>query len=271
MINALSIDVEDWYQTAVFDLKVEQWDDHKSRVYCNTERIIEILSAYNVKATFFIVGWIAQRYPEVVKLISDRGHEIAAHGYYHKLVYRQSREEFKEDLIKTIVAIEKIYNKKIIGYRAPAWSIDERTLWALDMLKEQGIKYDSSIMIFKTYLYGYPSGPRYPEYIRDNMMEFPASTIRLLRKNIPFSGGFYLRLLPYSIIKHWLKKLNRNGKPGLVYIHPWEIDSQRQKYPLGMKDRFIQYYNCKTVEKKLVRLIKDFQFAPICEVLYGRN
>ena len=229
MTNILTIDVEDWYM----DTDISTWDSYEDRVVQSTEKILEILDETNTKATFFVVGYVAEHHPELIEEIKDRRHEIATHGYSHTSIKKQTPSEFEKDLLKSIGIIEKITKNKISGHRACEFSIVEKTSWAIDILKKNGLKYDSSIFPVKTHLYGVPDAPLYPYHIsssnitRDNpevdFFEFPLSVYRfpIMHKTIPVAGGFYLRLFPYWFIKHAIKKINKMGKPTIfVTTHP---------------------------------------------------
>lgn len=271
MINCLSIDLEDWYQ-GIETIRFNDWQSYESRIVDETCKILLILKKINVKATFFVVGYITERFPELIKNIRTDGHEIAIHGYAHRLVYEQSPKEFEEDIKKSIEVITDICRVEISGYRAPLFSIIKDSLWALDILAQYGIKYDSSIYPIKTFLFGIPDAPRFPYVIslKDSrkIIEVPLSTIKLCGKNIPFGGGFFFRFWPYRFIRWAVKKTNKNGNPAIIYLHPFDLDPDIPKIKnLSYKRKFIHYYNIKTVEKKLKRLLKEFKFSPISNVL----
>ena len=274
MINALTFDIEDYYQVEAFKnyITYEEWSQYPSRVEANTQKILNILAERGVKATFFTLGWVAQRYPEMVKRITDGGHELATHGYAHQMVYKQTPTEFEADLAKSIEVLERISGSKIIGYRAPTYSIIEDSYWAFDTLIKYHILYDSSIFPITHDRYGIPHSERFPYRIeRDNgasIMEFPLSTVRLWKWNFPIAGGGYLRLFPYWLIKYSLFSLNRQQKPGIIYLHPWELDPEQPRIQnIPASTRFRHYVNLHSTAEKLRRLIRDFQFAPIREVL----
>ncbi len=278
MVNALSFDVEDYYQVEAFKefIRFEEWLKYPPRVVANTRKITGILDERNVKATFFILGWIAERFPDMVKQLADNGHEIATHGYAHRMVYKQSREAFEEDLIKSIEILENISGKKIIGYRAPTYSIVEETFWAFDILIRHNLLYDSSIFPIVHDRYGVPDGERFPHKIkRENggtIMEFPLSTLRFWKWNFPIAGGGYLRLFPYWFLKKSLQRINKQEKPGLIYLHPWELDPEQPKIPnIAPITRFRHYINLHSTATKLRSLIRDFEFAPIRDVLQLGN
>ena len=275
MLNALTFDVEDYFQVSAFEgiIRYEDWDKLESRVVFNTEKILGILSGYKVKATFFILGWVAERFPEIVKEIDREGHEVASHGYGHKLIYNQTRAEFRNDLKKSVNILEEIIGKRVTGYRACSYSIVKETLWALDTLREEGLKYDSSIFPIIHDRYGMPDAPRFPHVVVEggrgdkSLIEFPLSTVKLMGRNFPIAGGGYLRLFPYSLIKWGIRRINREGHPAIIYLHPWEFDPERPRQSVPLLTRFRHYVNLRKTEKKLRALLEDFNFAPVREVL----
>jgi len=271
MINCLSIDLEDWYQ-GIETIRFSDWGNYESRVIDETHKILSILKRFNVKATFFVLGYIAQEFPELIKEIVRDSHEIAIHGYSHRLVYKQSQKEFEEDIKKAIKAIRDSIDVEISGYRAPLFSITKDSLWALDILVKNGIKYDSSIYPIKTYLFGIPESPCYPHEInlRDSrkIMEFPPATIRICGKNIPFGGGFFFRFWPYQFIRKALENINKNGNPAIIYLHPFEFDPDIPRIKgIPYKRRFTHYHNIKSTEKKFERLLGEFRFSTMSNVL----
>lgn len=273
MINALSVDVEDWFQVTAFEkvIRREDWDACESRVTTNVHKILDILSPAGVKATFFILGWIAERFPKLVVSIRDRGHEISTHGYDHKLILLQNKEEFARDVAKAMQVLESIIGEKVIGYRAPSCSIVPETLWAWEQLAELGIRYDSSIFPIKHDRYGVAGLPRYPFTVNlgngRNLVEFPLSTVRIMGKNIPIAGGGYLRLYPYWFVKWAVKRINRRGHPAIFYLHPWEIDPFQPKQEVNLFKKLRHYSNIWATESKVRALIQDFQFTTVREVL----
>lgn len=274
MINALSIDVEDWYQVSDFEAEVKRpaWETYEGRVMQNTGRLLEMLKHYQVRATFFILAWNAERYPELVRQIDSHGHEVATHGYAHRLIYEQTPEEFREDVARSVRILESLTGKKVLGYRAPSFSIIERSLWALDILLDLGLSYDSSIFPVRDSLYGIRDSRRFPYVIRDNaagqLVEFPMSTVQLGRWNLPLGGGAYLRLLPYQYFRWGITRLNRERKPAVLYLHPWEIDPGQPRLRIRGKRGYSSHYlRLRAMEGKLQRVLQDFRFAPIREVL----
>ncbi|MBF0117336.1 MAG: DUF3473 domain-containing protein [Desulfobacterales bacterium] len=268
MQNYLTIDVEDYYQVAAFDnvIKQSDWNFLESRVCNNVQTILETLDKYNIKATFFVVGWIAEKHPDVVLNILGKKHEIACHSYLHRKIYTMTKQDFFHDTKKSKDILENITGNKIFGYRAPSYSITEKTLWALDILEELGFEYDSSIFPIYHDLYGIPNAPRFEYKIPNhNLMEYPVSTIRLLNKNIPISGGGYFRLFPYSITKLALKHINeKEQKPFVFYLHPWEIDYIQPRIKKAkFLSRFRHYLNLNKTLQRFGKLLNDFKFRPI--------
>jgi polysaccharide deacetylase family protein (PEP-CTERM system associated) len=266
--NILTIDVEDWYM----DTDISLWDSYEDRIVESTHKILKILDERNTEATFFVVGYVAEHFPELIKDIIDRGHEIGTHGYSHTSIKKQTPSEFEKDLLKSIKILEHITKDKIRGYRACEFSIGEKNAWAIDILKKNGLKYDSSVFPVKTHLYGVPDAPLYPYHIssssikidnpEEDFLEFPLSVYKLpiVHKNIPVAGGFYLRFFPYWFIKHAMKKINKMGQPAIIYVHPWEFDS---KQPRVKELEWYHYYNLSNTEKKFKRLLNDFEFTSV--------
>ncbi len=274
MINAISIDVEDWYQVSDFESVVQfsRWDDFESRVVRNTRRILELLGRHSIHGTFFILTWNAERFPELVKEIDAAGHEIATHGYAHRLVYTQTPEEFRSDLQRSLNILQDLTGKPVLGYRAPSFSITKDSIWALDVLLELGLRYDSSIFPLRDKLYGIADSYRFPYVVRQqgsqDLIEFPMSTVRVRQTNLPLAGGAYFRLLPYAFFRWGMNKLNREGKSTVLYLHPWEIDPEQPRIAArGKRGYSSHYWNLRATENKLVRLLQDFSFAPMREVL----
>lgn len=261
----MTVDVEDWYQ-AIENIPFEDWPNFESRITNSVNRLLDIFKDFKVKATFFILGYEAQRHPQMVKRIFEAGHEIASHGYSHRLIYKMNPEDFRNELRLSINTLESITGEKVIGHRAPAWSITRDSLWALDTILKEGLLYDSSISPWKNYLFGLPSAPRFPYPIKKIdekvLIEFPMTTIRLLHTNFPFVGGFFTRLLPYRAIKFFIKKINNVGKPVLIWMHPWDLDVRQPRVKLSPILRR-HYFNLKSSEKKLKQLLNDFSFSPV--------
>ena len=271
MLNALTVDLEDWYHicgTAENSIP-SKWVEYENRVIRNTEKVLLLLRAYDTKATFFVLGYIAEREPELIRTIHREGHEIAIHGHYHKRLFELTMEEFEEDVKRSINTVESITGEKVLGYRAPEWSIRNNTLWALGILKKLGIKYDSS-MVPLTRM-GERNFGRFPYTIKTeygDIMEFPLTTMRCLWENLPFTGGLPLRVAPYWYTLSKLRHINRkNGQPGLVYVHPWEFDNKQPKIELPLTRRFMHYFRIAATRPKLEGLLRHLKFGPVKEVI----
>ncbi|MDZ7289555.1 MAG: DUF3473 domain-containing protein [candidate division KSB1 bacterium] len=271
--NALTIDVEEWFHVSLFRKKIhrEEWESLKSTVAFNTSRVLNILAEKNVKATFFILGWVAERYPEIVVAIQEHGHEIGSHTYSHQIIYEQSRQEFAADVQRSLDILEEITGLPVDNFRAPSYSITRLSLWAWETLADLGIRCDSSIFPVKHDLYGIPDAPRFPFYInlkdRPRLIEVPLSTIRIQGKNIPMAGGGYLRLYPYWFIRKSIQRINREGRPAIIYFHPWELDPDLPRIKIGLFKALRHYGNLGLMEDKLRRLLDEFSFGSLREVL----
>ena len=307
--NALTVDVEDYFQVHAFShaIRMEEWDALQSRVEKNTRRILDLLDSCSPpratdqaigekpRATFFVLGWIAERYPELVGEIQRRGHEVACHGYGHKVISNQTREEFAEDVKRSKEILEDLSGNAVIGYRAPTYSVRKKTLWALEVLIELGFRYDSSIFPIKHDVYGFPEAHRFPHIISfemgkgdaayssqmttedshsshhrpNSLAEFPMTTARILGYNFPVAGGGYFRLLPYSLNRYLLRRVNtRESKPFIFYIHPWEIDPGIPKIDgVGILSRFRTCVNLDKTEDRFARLLSEFRFCPLSDFL----
>jgi polysaccharide deacetylase family protein (PEP-CTERM system associated) len=267
MLNALSIDLEDWFCVHNLSsvIKKEDWDKCEYRVEKNSSKILDLLDKFNTKATFFVLGWIAEKSPQLIKEIENRGHEIASHGYYHTLITSLTPEEFESDLKRGVEAIKKTgVTQEISGFRAPSFTIVDKTKWALEILEKNNFKYDSSVFPMSFHPdYGIGDAPLSPYKITKGILEFPMSVVRFLGKKIPFSGGGYFRLFPYFITKYLFGKVNREGRPVIFYLHPWEIDPGQPKMKLPMLKKFRHYNNLNKTEKRFDRLLNDFQFTTL--------
>jgi polysaccharide deacetylase family protein (PEP-CTERM system associated) len=274
-LNGFSVDVEDWYQVADFEAVVgfAAWDRYESRVLQNTERILTLLDEAHVKGTFFVLTWNAERHPEVVRRIAAAGHEVACHGYAHRLIYEQSPEAFRDDVSRAKRTLEDLTGTPVLGYRAPSFSITARSLWALDVLLDCGFRYDSSVFPVKDSLYGLPDARRFPFVIRERdgrgLVEFPITTTRAFGRNLPLGGGGYLRMLPYQYMAWGMRRVNRTeGQPAVVYVHPWEVDpGQPRMRTAGRRGFSTHYVGLAATEAKLRRLLGEFRFAPLRDVL----
>lgn len=269
--NALTIDVEEHFQVHAFETVIDRsaWDRHPSRVVANTRRILRLLAEYDTRATFFVLGWVADRYPDLVQEIAANNHEIATHGYWHELVYRQTPAEFAADLNQSLSAIGRALSSfQSAGYRAPAFSITRQSLWALDILREQGIIYDSSIFPLAAHdRYGINNAHRFANKVCHGLWEFPISTVRLGKHNWPVAGGGYFRLYPLWVTRLAIRHLNAQGHPAVIYLHPWEFDPDQPRIPnASLLSRFRHYVNLHKTETRLQALLQTFKFAPMCEV-----
>lgn len=278
VLNAFSVDVEDWYQVSDFEAQVrfDEWDRYESRVVANTRRVLSLLDEFGVKGTFFILTWNAERHPELVEDIASRGHEIATHGYSHRLVYEQGRDLYRQDLERSQQILERLTGKRARGYRAPSFSVTAKSMWALDVMLECGIEYDSSIFPVQDSLYGVPGALRFPFVIHSvgarQLIEFPMTTTRLGKRNLPLGGGAYLRVLPYQYMRWGMRRVNKEGQSAVVYLHPWEIDPEHPRLrSRGKRGVSSHYINLRAMEDKLRRLLTDFRFAPVSEVLAQRG
>ncbi len=273
---ALTVDVEDYFQVSAFENSVDRssWDSLPHRVEQNTHKILDIFNEYSLKSTFFVLGWVAERYPTVVKRMADEGHEVCCHGYGHQRITNMSPEEFKEDISRARKLLQDLTGQSVDGYRAPSYTITNQTLWALDALIEVGFSYDSSIFPIHHDVYGIPGAERFPHIINrehGTLKEFPPSTIEFSmlgkRLTLPFSGGGYLRLLPVSLMSKAYKQLEKSGHVSTLYFHPWEIDPDQPRMQGPLKSRFRHYINLATTEKKLRYLFEHHSFAPMGTVL----
>jgi polysaccharide deacetylase family protein (PEP-CTERM system associated) len=303
IVNAMTIDVEDYYMVSAFESVVarERWHEYESRVNANTDRVLAILEESGVKATFFVLGCVAEREPALVRRIADAGHEIASHGYGHRLVYDQGPEAFREDIRRSKAILQSASGRSVTGYRAPSFSITRRSLWALDILIEEGFVYDASIFPIRHDRYGIPDAPRHPFWVSrgaghalstagpragddcsgaghdlsgaglragGRLLEIPASTIHLAGLNLPVGGGGYFRLLPCWWTRAGLRRLNAvEGRPAVFYLHPWELDPGQPRLDGSMLSRFRHYRNLGTTEGRLRRLLTEFGFGPIADTI----
>ena len=263
--NALTIDVEDYFQVSAFAPHIARssWDTRECRVERNVGRILEMLSAKQAKATFFTLGWIAERYPLLVRRIVKEGHELASHGYGHERASDLTEESFFEDVQRAKSMLEDISGVEVKGYRAPSFSIGERNLWAFDGLLRAGYRYSSSIYPIRHDHYGMPDSPRHAYQVRPGLLEVPITTLRLFNHNFPSSGGGYFRLLPYGLSRWMLSRVNSTERQsGIFYFHPWEIDVGQPRIPgISSKTRFRHYVNIGRMEDRLNQLLGDFKWG----------
>jgi polysaccharide deacetylase family protein (PEP-CTERM system associated) len=275
VLNAMTVDVEDYFQVSAFDGVVsrEQWPSMESRVVANTERLLDLFAAHDVRGTFFVLGWIAERHRSLVRSIAARGHEIASHGYGHRLVYGQTPEAFREDVRRAKRALEDAAGTAVLGYRAPSFSVTRQSLWALDVLLEEGHRYDASIFPIRHDRYGIPDAPRWPHRRKTGggeIFEVPGSTIRLGGINLPVAGGGYFRVFPYGWTRWGIAHVNEvEQQPVVFYLHPWELDASQPRLGAPLLSRFRHYRNLHKTEPRLRRLMGDFRFAPLNAVLSG--
>jgi len=278
MLNALTIDVEDYYHVTAFEsvIPYRDWERLESRVERNTHRLLDLLDEYKTKATFFVLGWVAERQPKLIRAIGEHGHEVAAHGYAHQRIDTQSPDQFREETRRSKRIIEDAIGEPIIGYRAASYSITAKTIWALDILKVEGFLYDSSIFPVWHDLYGIPGYNRTCHLLNGHggsgMVEFPLSTLRLAGINIPIAGGGYLRFFPYGFTRWAITQLNeREHQPAVVYLHPWEIDPEQPRIRAGAISQFRHYTNLNKTEDRLKALLRDFAFGTMVEVVKAQG
>jgi len=276
-LNAMTVDVEDYFQVSAFEpfIKKSSWDSMECRVENNTSRLLDLFGKHGVQATFFTLGWVAERYPALIKRIVEEGHELASHGYDHVRVTQQSPDEFRADVTKTKKILEDISGQEIKGYRAASYSIKKENLWALEILHETGHAYSSSIYPVKHDLYGIPDAPRYAYYPfgEDSILEIPITTLNIFGKNLPAGGGGFFRLYPYSFSRWALARINKVDKEsGMFYFHPWEIDPDQPKTPgINAKTRFRHYLNLDKFYQRLEQLLQDFSWDRMDKVFLKEN
>lgn len=270
--NAMTVDVEDYFQVSAFEsiIKRVQWDTLPQRVERNTHRVMDLFAQGGIRATFFTLGWVAERHPQLIRRMVSEGHELASHGYSHVRVTRQQPAEFREDIMRTKKMLEDLGGVPVRGYRAASYSIGAANLWALDELKGAGYDYSSSIYPVKHDLYGMPDCPRFACYPRghDSILEIPVTTIELLGNKLPCGGGGYFRLYPYAVSRWALRRVNnRDRQPGLFYFHPWEIDpGQPRQHNIPFKTRVRHYLNLSRMEMRLKALMQDFSWGRMDEI-----
>jgi len=278
MTNALTVDVEDYFHVSAFSQSVsrQDWDKYPCRVEQNTTALLEIFSKADVRATFFVLGWVAERFPKLVSTIDKAGHEIACHGFSHELVYKQTPKRFREETIRAKGILENIIQKPVDGYRAASYSITQQSLWALDILAESGFRYDSSIFPVHHDRYGIPGAKREPHILKTpdghSLIEFPLSTYTFGSYRLPVAGGGYFRLFPYWFTSHALSTINKqDGLPFIFYLHPWEIDPNQPRIKAGLLSRFRHYQNLKRCQSRLEKLIREFSFGTVQQSLSQIN
>jgi polysaccharide deacetylase family protein (PEP-CTERM system associated) len=274
VLNAFSVDVEDYFQVGAFEQAIprDSWGGFEPRVERNTRRLMELCEEHGVKGTWFVLGWVAERWPGLVREIRDAGHELGTHGQDHRRVTTLTPDEFRADIRRSKQTIEEVAGVEVIGYRAPNYSIVRETMWAMDILAEEGFRYDSSIFPIRHDYYGIPDFPRFPRPVRGHngtaLHEFPISTVRIAGMNLPFVGGGYLRHFPLPFIRWGMNHLNEvERRPAVVYIHPWELDPGQPVQDVGRLKRLRHYRNLDRTEERLARLFSEYTFTTCREVL----
>lgn len=275
IVNALSIDVEDYFHVSAFAdrIKASDWDGMPCRVEANVERILALLAGAQTRATFFTLGWVAQRYPALVRRVVAHGHEIASHGCEHRRANEQTRTAFLEDIRTAKALLEDIAGSEVKGYRAPSFSVGPANPWGFDCMREAGYRYSSSIYPIRHDHYGAPDAPRFAHEVRPGLLELPIATVRMMRVNWPAGGGGYFRLLPYGVSRWSLQRINAiDRQPAVFFFHPWEIDPDQPRIDgAGMKARFRHYINLHRTHARLARLLADFHWDRIDHVFLGRR
>jgi len=273
--NALTIDVEDYFQVSAFApyIRRADWDLRECRVERNVDRILELLAARGVSATFFTLGWIADRYPALVRRIVDGGHELASHGHGHERATDLDLTAFTEDVTRAKKTLEDIAGRPVLGYRAPSFSIGAANLWAFDVLARAGYRYSSSIYPIRHDHYGMPDSPRFAYRLHNGLLEVPVTTLRLGDRNMPSSGGGYFRLLPYAVSRWMIGRVNRvDGEAAVFYFHPWEIDPGQPRIPgIDAKTRFRHYVNIPRMDRRLQSLLADFRWGRMDQIFLQRQ
>lgn len=271
-IHCLSFDIEEHFQVSAFEsaIRRQNWDHLESRVERNTDKILELIELRGFKATFFILGWVAERRPKLVRRIFEGGHEIASHGYSHELVASQTPQEFREDVRRTKAILEDLTGQHVYGYRAPSFSITKKSVWALSILCEEGYVYDTSIVPTIHDRYGMPNAPSIVHQFRTEsgiIWEIPPSTVSICGMRVPIGGGGYFRIFPYWVFRALFRKAETTDSPLVTYFHPWEVDPDQPRMEGSCLSRFRHYTNLHRTHERLSRLLNDFAFAPIKEVI----
>jgi polysaccharide deacetylase family protein (PEP-CTERM system associated) len=270
IVNALTIDVEDYFQVSAFAPYIARsdWEARDCRVERNVDRILLMLDEHDARATFFTLGWIAERYPRLVRRIVDSGHELASHGYGHRRATEQSEDAFHADIQLAKVVLEDTAGVEVKGYRAPSFSIGAAIPWAFDCIERAGYRYSSSIYPIRHDHYGMPDAPRFTHQVRERLIEVPVTTMRLFDRNWPAGGGGYFRLMPYAMSRWLLRRVHSiDGQPAIFYFHPWEIDDEQPRIPgVDAKTRFRHYLNLERTERRLRQLLLDFEWGRVDDV-----
>ncbi len=270
IVNAMTVDVEDYFQVSAFASVVsrDRWGDYESRVAANTDRLLAIFAEFGVHATFFVLGWVAERDPSLVRRIASAGHEIASHGQSHSLVYEQTPAMFRDDIRRSKATLEAQCGRPVLGYRAPSFSITSKSLWALDVLVEEGIAWDTSIFPIRHDRYGIPSAPRHPHFMGNGLLEIPASTVRVAGVNLPIGGGGYFRLLPYAWTRWGIRRVNATEhRPAVFYVHPWELDPKQPRITAPWLSRLRHYRSLHRTEGRLRTLLSEFSFDSVSSAI----
>jgi polysaccharide deacetylase family protein (PEP-CTERM system associated) len=266
-INALTVDFEDWYQG--LEIPIERWDQFEDRLASSGRHLLRIFAETGVRGTFFVLGSVGERHPELVREIVAGGHELATHGWSHEFVYRMDPARFRAELLRSIEVLEAIGGTRILGHRAPYFSVTRRSLWALGIVREAGLLYDSSVFPVLNYRYGIEDASRWPYRPdgADGLIEFPISTMRFLGRNVPVGGGAYFRAFPYALSRSAFRKVNAIGRSVVFYVHPWELDPGQPRLRLPRRIALTHYVNLRQTEPRLRRLLREFPFAPMRELL----
>lgn len=273
VVNGMSVDVEDYFQVSAFDhvVKRSEWPEFESRVVANTERLLELYSRCSVRATFFVLGWVADRQPALIRRIADAGHEIASHGFHHQLVYSLSADDFRVDVRTAKTLLEDITGQRVRGYRAPSFSITQESLWALDVLVEEGYEYDASIFPIYHDRYGIADAPRHVHVLdrpAGRIVEVPGSTVRIAGFNFAIAGGGYFRLTPYQWTSRSIARVNLvEHRPVVFYLHPWEVDPEQPRFAVPASTRLRHYYGLKATLPRLEKLLDRFAFDTVSSVI----
>lgn len=274
----MTVDLEDYFQVSAFEDVISrgEWDNQEQRIHANTDRLLATFDEAGVSATFFVLGWVAEKFPELVGRIHNAGHEIACHGFSHRLVFNQTISEFRQETVRTKSFLEDLTGCSVDGYRAASYSITKRSLWALDILVEAGFRYDSSIFPVHHDRYGIPNAPRHIfQFVTSSgkpLIEFPLSTAQVAGMRMPVAGGGYFRLFPYWLTRYGLRKIANTEKRAFIfYLHPWEIDVDQPRISAGLLSRFRHYTNLSRCESRLRRLLGDFEFSSAREVIARTN
>ena len=268
-VNVFTVDLEEWFQGLTStNPQVAKWDEYESRVVSATHLLLGILREHNVRATFFTLGYVADRHPALMESICADGHELGIHGYYHRFVYRLTPAEFEAEITRSIEAVMRVNGEMPQGHRAPYFSVNGTTPWAFEVLARNGLRYDSSVFPTRNMLYGFPGAPRLPYRMAEhNLWELPASTVRWAGRTWPMSGGFYVRALPYMVTRWAIQRLHRAGEPAILYIHPWELDLGQRYRQVTPRERITHYHGRRSLAAKLHQLLSDFRFGPMRDLV----